>query len=255
LSGWALKMNSELVSAVKQKKVFSVLPDSLVWRFLEKNNLDVKSTRADLRKFFGVFLTNRVLKYDNVDILNYHISSKGRDYGEFYGRILEGVNDISGVVDLGCGANGFSYEYLGSVLGNVGYLGIEASGQLVNSTNLFFKKNGFSKANVILGDLFEKEKILGLIKKTDSPRAILMLQVLDALESAHKDYSKDLLLGIKLLMNKDDVVIVTMPMKSISGRKSFEAGRKWLRDFISNNFNLVDEFILGNERVFRFRKY
>ena len=82
-----------------------------------------------------------------------------------------------------------------------------------------------------------------------------MLQVLDALESAHKDYSKDLLLGIKLLMNKDDVVIVTMPMKSISGRKSFEAGRKWLRDFISNNFNLVDEFILGNERVFRFRKY
>jgi hypothetical protein len=50
------------------------------------------------------------------------------------------------------------------------------------------------------------------------------------------------------------MVIITMPMSSISGRKKFEVGRKWVRDYLDETCDLVDEVIVGNERVFRVRK-
>ncbi len=69
------------------------------------------------------------------------------------------------------------------------------------------------------------------------------------------------------VLDKDDMVVITMPMSSISGRKKFEVQRKWLRDYLGENFDLIDEFIIGNtaslhslhenlragERVFRVR--
>ena len=45
----------------------------------------------------------------------------------------------------------------------------------------------------------------------------------------------------------------SMPMKSISGKTKFEASRNWLRYFLEENFR-VEEFLVGNEMIFRARK-
>jgi len=248
-----LGMDNNLINEVKKKKVLSGLPDELVWRFLEKNNLDKKSTRADLRKFFGVFLTNRVLRGVGEDVLGSHISSRGRDYEEFHEKIFEGVDKIKSVVDLGCGVNGFSYSYLKKMFGDLSYFGVEASGQLVDIMNNYFASNNFTGAKSFCLDISDAESVFRLIKDAKSPRGILILQVIDALESLEKDLSKKFLINLKEHLSEKDWAIITMPMSSISGRKTFEVDRKWLRDFLNSEFDLVDEFVLGNERVFRIK--
>ena len=167
---------------------------------------------------------------------------------------FENIKDVQAVIDLGCGANGFSYSYLKEVFGKINYLGVEASGQLVDNMNKYFLENGFGNAKVVCMDLFRRMQIFNLITKSKSPKVILMLQVIDAMESVSKNSSKEFLLKLKDILNRRDFIIITMPMKSISGRKKFEADRKWLRDFLNKEFKLINEFIFGNERIFRVRK-
>ena len=90
-------MNS--IEKIKQKKEFSGLPDSIVERAAKMAKGDVKESRALLRKYFGVFLTNRVLKgKGSVDeILSTHMSSKKRNYEKFYSEIFEGVSATRGI--------------------------------------------------------------------------------------------------------------------------------------------------------------
>jgi hypothetical protein len=237
-------MNKQLIFEVKKKKQFSELPDSLVERALDKVEGNVKEARALLRKFFGVFLTNKVLKLKDESILGSHISSKGRDYGEFYEKL--GVGDFESVVDLGCGVNGFSYRFMGVK----NYVGIEAVGQIVKSTNDYLRDRGFEGAHVLHEDLFDVDKIVGLIRQVSSPKIVMMLQVVDALENFERDYSKRLILEIGKVLSVEDKIVITMPVKSISGKKTFEAQRGWLKDFLEENFNLENEFVLGTERVF-----
>ena len=129
-----------LIKEVKKKKEFSDLPDSVVVRALKESGEDVKDARKLLRKYFGVFLTNRVLKGGGKK-LDVHLSSKKRNYEKFYEKIFEAIDDkrfeIKSVVDLGCGVNGFSYEFLPR---GISYVGIEAAGQLVDQMNTYFKE-------------------------------------------------------------------------------------------------------------------
>ena len=65
-----------IVEEVKKKREFRELPDSVVLRVLEQTESEddkerVKEARVILRKYFGVFLTNRVIKPK--DVLDYHL--------------------------------------------------------------------------------------------------------------------------------------------------------------------------------------
>lgn len=245
-------MDINKVSEVKKKKGFSQLPDSLVKRALVLSKEDVSGARSLLRKYFGVFLTNKVLKLKGGEVLRSHISSKDRDYSFFYDKLFEDKN-FKSVVDIGCGVNGFSYGFLSKILGEVSYTGIEAVGQLVDKTNVFFKGEGFEKAHALCLDVFDLEKVREIMRGTESPKAILMFQVIDALEGFEKDFSKKLLLMVKEEISENDLIIISMPMKSISGKKSFEAKRGWLKWFLDENF-VVEESFINNERIFTCRK-
>ena len=131
-------MDKKIIAEIKKKREFSGLPDSLVARFSEKCDGRVKETRALLRKFFGVFLTNKVLKGEGVEILKHHKSSMERDYRAYYSEIFNNIKPIKAVIDLGCGANGFSYELLKDIFGTIDYIGLEAVGQLVDKMNNYF---------------------------------------------------------------------------------------------------------------------
>ncbi len=246
-------MDKGLINEVKLKREFSKLPDSIIEKALNSSNENVKEARAFLRKYFGVFLTNKVLKGKTEEVLESHISSKLRDYGEFYPRIFQNKK-FNSVIDLGCGANGFSYNFLREELGEIDYVGVEASGQVVENTNEFFKNQKITQGKSICFDLFNKETVLELIKKSKEPRAILLLQVVDALESVERNFSKELLLGIQDFLTSEDLIVLTMPLNSISGRKKFEARRSWISIFLEENFVVKDDFNLGNERIFLVRK-
>lgn len=70
-------MDKEFILEIKKKREFSKLPDSIVER-VATGTESVKEARALLRKYFGVFLTNRVIKGKGTfeEILSAHISSK-----------------------------------------------------------------------------------------------------------------------------------------------------------------------------------
>jgi hypothetical protein len=244
----------DLVDEVRNKRELVGLPDSVVKRSLEKVGDDsVKEVRRDLRKYFGVFLTNRVLKpkdiMDYESVLKVHKSSGKRDYFVFYEKIKEGlgVGGRLSVVDLGCGVNGFSYSYMKDVFGNIRYVGLEASRQLVDNANVFFEKSGFGEeCEVVHGDLFDIDFVNGILKSGDKPRVVFLFQVVDALEGMEKNFSKKLLLEIK---KNSEYVVVSMPLVSLSG-KAMRVKRNWVVDFLKENFEVRVEFEENGEMVF-----
>jgi len=244
-----------LIKKVKEKREFSGLPDGIISKVLEmrgiRNKTDderVKLSRAFLRKYFGVFMTNKVLKTDDENILESHISSKKRNYVELYERIFGAEKFFKSVVDLGCGVNGFSYKYLREFVGDVKYVGLEATKQLVDKMNYYFDKSGFVSASSIWCDLFDLSRVGEVIKKQEEPRIIFAFQVLDALESVEGDFSKKLLLKIKELIGKNDRIVLSFSMKSISGRTRFQSNREWVVQFLRDNFTIADDFSMFDER-------
>jgi len=246
-------MDQNLISDVEKKREFSKLPNSLVERALILSKKDVKQTRAFLRKFFGVFMTNKVLKLKDEEVLGTHISSKNRNYNEFYRLLFKEESKFERVIDLGCGVNGFSYPLLEKRFGNLEYIGIEAIGQLVEKMNTFFRQRCFKNARAVCLDLFDLVSLKKIFPKTKTLQAIFLFQVIDALEGFEKNFSKKLLIFLNENVSSKDVIFISMSMKSISGKTKFESKRRWLRLFLEENFK-VKEFFIGSERIFECRK-
>ena len=78
-----------------------------------------------------------------------------------------------------------------------------------------------------------------------------MFKTLDSLEMLQRDYSKKLLLEIVPLVDR---IVVSFATKSFVKRTRFKAKRKWIIDFIEDNFEVLDDFELGGERYVVFRK-
>ena len=230
-----------LIEEIRKKREFSGLPDSIIERAAEMAKGDVKESRALLRKYFGVFLTNRVLKGKD-DLLKIHMSSKKRNYEEFYKEIFSIVGDTGSVIDLGCGVNGFSYEYLPE---GIEYIGVEAAGQLVEHMNKYFEENDFS-AKAVAGDLFDVKSVLEILKKAKRPRIVFLFQVVDALENLESDFSKRFLLEIA---KECGWIVLSLPTESLGGRKKFVVQRKWMVDFLEENFLAEKEFSMAGEKI------
>jgi len=237
-------MKKEL-EKVREKKQFSQLPDCVVERaFLISK--DVKKTRALLRKYFGVFLTNKIIKgkFKGEEILKTHLSTRKRNYKKLYSEIFNDGN-FKSVVDLGCGVNGFSYKFMPK---KIKYFGIEAVGQLVELTNNYFGENVFENAKVFHGDLFNLNFVKKILKKSQKPRVVFLFQLVDALEIFEKNFSKKFLIEIAKNCDKKDKIVVSYSLKSLSGKKRFKAKRKWLLDFLNQNFVVERDFADFGER-------
>lgn len=232
---------------IKKKREFSGLPNSIIERVAKFTGGEIKESRALLRKYFGVFLTNKILKgkLSPDEMLTNHRSSKKRDYRKFYRKIFSEIESVDSVIDLGCGVNGLSYKYLREVVGNVDYVGVEAAGQLVEYTNKYFDNEGFS-AKVISGDLFDVEKILKILKKQKKKRIVFLFQIVDVLENLERGFLEKFVLEISKECEK---IVLSFPVESLSGRK-LVAQRKWLVEFLKNNFIIEKDFLINGERIF-----
>jgi len=235
------------LSSIKQKKEFSKLPDSVIRNALKKSQGDIKLARANLRKYIGLFLTNKIIKAKITDekILKSHISSKKRDYKVFYEEIFEEIKNPNSIIDLGAGVNGFSYKYLKEVVERIDYIAIEASGQLVDQMNTFFKKNRYP-ARAFSKDITNLRGLNSVINETKKPRTIFLFQVIDALENFEKNFSKKLLDELKKTAS---TIIITLPLESIGKQKKFQVQRKWLLEFLEEKFTIKKDFKLFSERI------
>lgn len=272
-------MNREqLIEKVMQKKEFSQLPKEdveLVFdRFDKKIYVDsekVKLTRDLLRKMYTAFVSGKLLQIKDKEpewILRKHLSTRERlpYYEEVYRKLLNGFNKQIVIFDLGCGVNGFSFNYFKQAGYVVDYFGIEAVGQLVKSTNNYFSQQKIN-AKVIHESLFNLKKIRGIIQEgkgahhsgtpknlnkrfLQEAKVVFLFKTLDSLEMLKKDYSKEFL---KEIMPLVDRVIVSFATRSlISGRK-FKVRRNWIINFIKENFKILDDFELGGERYVIFK--
>ena len=239
-------MDKNLIKKIKEKREFSELPDSIVEKVARLAKEDVKVARALLRKYFGVFLTNRVLKGKifNDEMLTAHMSSRKRDYEKFYEEIFSDVHDVGSIIDFGAGVNGFSYSYLKKRFGNVDYIAVEAVDQLVEHMNDYFKKEDFS-ANAVCVDLFDVESVFKILKKQKKSRVVFMFQVIDALENLARDFSKKFIFGIS---KECERIVLSLPTESLGGRKKFAVRRKWILDFLVKNFIIKKDFVMNGER-------
>jgi len=278
----------ELIERITLKKEFSKLPEKDVELAFEKfdkpRNADyqkLKLTRQFLRKVYSSFASRKLLGIKDRDVswvLNKHKSTKERlpYYEEVYGRIFKNMNEKTiSVIDLGAGVNGFSYGFF--INKKINYIGVEAVGQLVDLMNYFFKgqkpmlltnsstpewrlcrrnkKRGQIKEKIngkaFHLSLFETEKIKELIKKQSKPRIIFLFKVIDSLEIIERDYSKKLLDEIVPLADK---VVLSFATKSLGRRSRFGVQRLWIKKFIEENFEVLDNFEIGGEQYLIFQK-
>ncbi len=286
-------MKKELIEKIMQKKEFSQLPKKdveLVFNKFDRQKIKsstsskqscdssmkekyldeekVKLSRDLLRKMYTAFVSPKLLNIKDKDeewFLKKHISTKERFefYEELYEKLLKDFKGQINLFDLGAGINGFSYKYFKN---NVNYIAVEAVGQLVNLMNNYFEINKLT-AKAIHESLFELEKIKKIVKKgtTGVPRKILgkdfykgqkgnsiifLFKTLDSLEMLERDYSKKLLKELVPLVDK---VVVSFATRSLVSRRKFNVKRDWIINFIKENFNILDDFELGNERYISFR--
>jgi hypothetical protein len=251
-----------LIEKVMCKKEFSQLVKKDVELVFEKFDKDdfsdeekVKFTRKTLRSIFSGFGARKILSWKNKssnEILKKHLSTKERygSYSEIYSRILKDLSKKISVIDLGCGLNGFSYNYFKELDFKVDYSGVESIGQFVKSTNDFFKKEKIT-AKIYHESLLNLEKIKKIIGKTKKPRVVFLFKVVDALESFEKNYTKKFL---KEIVPSAERVVISFPTESWVRRKKFLAKRKWLTDFLEENFNILDDFEISGERYLLFEK-
>jgi len=234
-----------LIEEVRRKKQFAELPDSVVKRALDKSGNDVKGARSLLRKYFGVFLSNKVLKGVDESVLKSHLSSKNRDYDLVYSKIFEKVGLVGSIFDLGCGVNPLSYEFIRKYFGDVYYVGVEGVGQLVDVGNDYFEEKGLDNLCYVLHEDLLDFDVGDFLKKMNKTRVVFMFQIVDALEFFEKDFSKKFLLEVS---RNSEFFVLSFALKSLSGKKKFDVSRKWLLGFIEDNFEILEDFQNNNER-------
>jgi hypothetical protein len=247
----------EIMRAIISKKEFSQLPIKdvkLAFKKFERRQCSdeekIDLTRDLLRKVFSAFTSGKLLSRKDKEeewILRKHLSTKERlpHYEEIYKRILKDCGEKINIIDLGAGINGFSYKYFPK---KTSYIAIESIGQLVNLMNSYFEKNKI-EGKAIHESLFELEKIKRITKENKGEKIIFLFKVIDSLEMLERDYSKKLLREIVPLADK---VVLSFATRSMLKREKFKVNRNWIRKFIQENFNILDEFEIGGEKYIVF---
>jgi hypothetical protein len=249
----------EIKKAIISKKEFSKIPEGDIWLAYGKferrecsEEEKIRLTRDLLRKVYSAFASGKLFSIKDKEeswILRKHLSTRERIdyYPELYEKLLRGLKGCS-LIDLGCGINGFSYKFFPKNT-KIEYLGVEGVGQLVDLMNFYFEKNKLG-ARAVNVSLFDLKKIKKLIVDCKKPRIVFLFKVIDSLEMIEGDYSKKLLKEITPLCEK---VIVSFATRSMIRKDKFKVNRKWIIDFIKENFELVEDFDIGNERYVVFK--
>lgn len=218
------KKEKDVIKAVKSKlhqiygaytESFNISKfDSLIVKILDENNLEIRKTLI-------------------IELFLQHSSSKERVnlYPDFYSKIFDLIGFTPGsVLDLACGLNGFSVDFLPNDC-KTKFTGVEIDSFLVEKSNLYFEKH-HSGSKLIQGDIFEYVNQKGEISEFD---AVFLLKTLPCIEQQEKGISQKLIDNLNCR-----VIVVSYPAKSLTGKE---------KGMVSNYTEFQKSLIFSGETV------
>ena len=222
-----------------------------------------KLVRAELRTVYGAFdldekrerkelLAQLTGNPGNASLilrlLLLHQSSKERAprYLEVYRRIFAVTNIPTTILDLGCGANPYSYTFLRC---RPRYVAIDLPSDALADIAEFFRIEGI-KGEVIGIDLVKEYEKLTPLSRENNVDVVFLFKVLDSLESVKRNISGKVL---DTLVAK--WVVVSFPTVSLGGRKHIREGRRaWFERLLARQDLSYEKFTVGDEVFYVVRK-
>lgn len=229
----------KLVQEIKQKKELRSINNAVVLEQLQKyltqhpklkldnpRSVDykqvIKEVRAKLRRSYGLFREEKVEVKDFKEvksILLSYSSTKERMpfYSELYQRIFKITGTPKTILDLGCGINPLSIEYM--KLKKFDYHAYDISEKEVKLINQFFtEKKIDGKAQVL--DVSKAN----LVQKMPAADIAFLFKITDILDQGkgHKK-TEEILTAVPARY-----VIVSFPTLTMSGKPMNAPRRKWM---------------------------
>jgi 16S rRNA (guanine(1405)-N(7))-methyltransferase len=216
----------------------------------------VKQVRAELRVVYGVFdvdekkervallsqLRKRPADPDiHRQLLLLHQSAKERIsyYNDIYWRIFSITGQPASIVDLGCGANPYSYFSLGCA---PRYVAVDLPNEELARLQEFFTLNKIKGTAIGLDLVSECEKLAAL-ERAD---VAFLFKTLDSLEAVKKNSSGRVLDEINATW-----IVVSFPTMSLGGKKHIPAARRaWFERLVRRKGWYSQTFEIGGEAFF-----
>ena len=226
----------ELIAEIKKKKTLKNLDASFIKKYItsipeKKKNIKktVKETRNILNRIYGQFWL------DNKFNLSSHKSTKERleIYSSIYKKIFSITGKPNSILDLGCGLNPLSYNYLDC---KPKYTAVELTKEDCKKINEYFKNNKID------GTAISKD----LTRDSEFPKAdvCFMFKLLESLEEKNHKLSEKLITSINCKW-----IIVSFSLLTIRNRRMNYPRRGWFERMLKR-LNLKYEIIKEDNEIF-----
>ncbi len=190
----------------------------------------IKEVRAELRRIFGLFRTEKLPSADFskegiLRLLSNHASTKERlpYYRKLYQEIFKITGRPKSISDLACGLNPLSIEFMG--LDKLKYYAYDLSEQEKKILNDYFKilnqKNSKFTGKAEISDLRYIEKI----KKLPKADVAFLFKVVDLLDSKNNHRNSEAI----MVATPAKFLVVSFPTKTMSGKQMTAPERKWMQ--------------------------
>lgn len=222
----------EKLAAAKSWKEFS---RSKEWKVLKRD------VREELRGVYGLFQGRFQSGGSPEERLASHQSSAERlpFYEEAYQRIFSITGAPRSLLDLGCGANPYSYGKLGCT---PFYVAVDLPNKELERIAAFFKEEGIAGEVVGLNLVSEYRALRGY-RHVD---VAFLFKLLDSLEHVKRNISGELLDAINATW-----LVVSFPTVSVGGRKLIRKERRaWFERLLRRRGWRWEEFSIENEHFY-----
>lgn len=184
----------------------------------------IKLVRDKLRRSYGLFRQEKIDSDDPKVLLKKHSSTKEREetYPHLYSKIFKITGQPKTILDLGCGINPFSLEYMN--LKELSYYAYDLSQKEIDILNKYFQtihaKNHKFHGQAEIFDIMDLHKLKNL-PKADLCFLFKMTDILDA-GKGHKNTE----IALKNIPAR--FVVISFSTKTMSGKPMNAPRRKWM---------------------------
>lgn len=206
-----------------------------------------KLVRKHLRRIHGVFYKDKSKGLTDWHVLLKRHRSTSERYQHFT-EVYQWIEELgmTTLMDLGCGYNPFSYTLFENIQK---FYCVDINKEDKAIVNEFLNDNSL-QGSYEVKDLTKKENYDHIIELSKDYDIVLMLKLLDSLETLKKDISYSLLKDLK-----SKYLVVSFPLKSISGKEDFTTKRTWFKQAIKeSNYTIKEIKEFGPEKYYLLKR-
>jgi 16S rRNA (guanine(1405)-N(7))-methyltransferase len=173
------------------------------------------------------------------------------NYEELYKKIFEDYDSsknqkkpLGKIIDLGCGYNPFAYTYISALGFNPEYFAVDINKEDAEFIQRYFDATKIKGRSEVI-DLTEDEGLKIIEDESKNSKICLMFKLLDSLEAKKRGSSAKLMNAVN-----SKRIIVSFPLKTISGKNIIKGKRKWFEKIKTSGKFEVEELALDNEQYY-----